>query len=65
MIGFTLSHARSSRYRHAAQHLVACRAVAAQIEDFGAVLDHPAYERALRTVHGGKAGFWQEVDGSR
>ena len=50
MIGFTLSHARSSRYRHAAQHLADCRAIAAQIEDFGAVPDHPAYERALRAV---------------
>ena len=65
MIGFTLSHARSSRYRHAARHLADCRAVAARIENFGAVPDHPAYERALRAVHGRKAGFWQEVDGSR
>ena len=62
MIGFTLSHARSSRYKHAARHLVDCRAAAVRVEDFGSVPDHATYERALRAAHGRKAGFWQAAD---
>jgi len=61
MIGFTLGAGRSSRYKHAARHLRACRDTAMQMEDFGAVPDHPSYERALRTAHGRKTAFWQEV----
>jgi hypothetical protein len=62
MIDFTLSAGRSSRYKHAAPHLRSCRDSAAHVENFGSVPDHPAYERALRTTHGRKFGFWQEVD---
>ncbi|TPG55987.1 hypothetical protein EAH89_13030 [Roseomonas nepalensis] len=62
MIGFTLGAGRSSRYKHAARHLHDCRDTAARVEDFGAVPDHSAYERALRAAHGRKVGFWQEVD---
>ncbi|USQ74134.1 hypothetical protein NF552_22315 (plasmid) [Roseomonas mucosa] len=62
MIDFTLGTARSSRYKHAAQHLRACRDAAGRVEDFGSIPDYAAYERALRTAHGRKAAFWQEVD---
>lgn len=62
IIDFTLGTARSSRYKHAAQHLRDCRDAAGRVEDFGSIPDHAAYERALRTAHGRKAGFWQEVD---
>ncbi|WP_043832800.1 DUF6880 family protein [Muricoccus aerilatus] len=62
MIDFTLRAARSSRYKHAARHLRDCRDTAARVEDFGAVPDHSAYERALRATHGRKVGFWQEVE---
>ena len=62
MIGFTLGAARSSRYKHAARHFQDCRDTAVRVEDFGSAPDHPAYERALRTAHGRKSGFWQEVD---
>ncbi|MGI4954846.1 MAG: DUF6880 family protein [Janthinobacterium lividum] len=61
IIGFTLSHTRSSRYKHAAQHLAACRVAAARVDHFGSLPDHTAYERALRATHARKAGFWQEV----
>ena len=64
MIDFTLGAARSSRYKHAARHLRDCRDTAARVKDFGTVPDHAAYERALRAVHGRKAGFWREVDES-
>lgn len=64
MIGFTLGAARSSRYKHAARHLVDCRAAAGRVEDFGGLADHAAYERGLRAAHGRKAGFWNEVGGA-
>ncbi len=62
MIDFTLRMARSSRYKHVARHLGDCRSSAAHVEDFGGVSDHSTFERALRTAHGRKAGFWQEVE---
>ncbi|MCR0984847.1 DUF6880 family protein [Roseomonas populi] len=62
IIGFTLSASRSSRYKHAARHFRSCRDTAVYVENFGSVPDHSAYERALRTTHGRKFGFWQEVD---
>lgn len=62
MVGFTLGAGRSSRYKHAARHLRDCRDTAARVENFGAVPDHSAYERALRAAHGRKVGFWQELD---
>jgi hypothetical protein len=36
MIEFALSHARSSRYRHATRHLLECESLASTIEDYGA-----------------------------
>ncbi|MBE7211682.1 MAG: hypothetical protein INR65_11750 [Gluconacetobacter diazotrophicus] len=65
MIDFALRAGRSSRYRHAARHLRDCRAAADRVPDFGGAPDHPSYERALRTAHGRKAGFWQELAESR
>ncbi|MFT8243713.1 DUF6880 family protein [Roseomonas sp. BN140053] len=62
MIDFTLGAARSSRYKHAARHFRDCRDAAPRVEAFGAIPDHAAYERLLRSAHGRKAGFWQEVD---
>ena len=62
MIDFTLRMARSSRYKHAARHLDACREAAGRVADFGSVSDHPTFERTLRAAHGRKAGFWQEVE---
>ena len=63
MIDFTLRMARSSRYKHAARQLASCREAAARVVSFGSVVEHSAYERALRAAHGRKAAFWQEVDG--
>lgn len=61
MIDFTLSHARSSRYRHAARHLQACAVLAARIEGSGGIGSHAAYVADLRTAHGRKSGFWKRV----
>jgi len=61
MIGFTLSKARSSRYRHAARHFMECASLAAAIKDFGAFETHAAYAVRLKAEHGRKSGFWSLV----
>ena len=61
MIDFSLQRTRSSRYRHAARHLMDCGALAASIEDFGAFETHEAYVARLRREHGRKTAFWSLV----
>lgn len=58
MIAFTLTKARSSRYRHAARHFLECESLAATIKDFGAFESHAAYADRLKAEHGRKSGFW-------
>jgi hypothetical protein len=58
MIDFTLIKARSSRYRHAARHLMECAGLASSIPDFGAFERHDAYAARLKAEHGRKTGFW-------
>ena len=62
MIGFALREARSSRYRHAARHLVECVNLASRIAEWGAVVPHDLHLAGLRTGHGRKAGFWAAVE---
>ena len=47
MIDFTLTRARSSRYRHAVRHLGACARLASTVEHFGAFESHDVYEARL------------------
>jgi hypothetical protein len=61
MIDFSLRNARSSRYRHAARHLLDCSSLASTIEDFRHFEAHEAYEAKLRRQHGKKASFWSFV----
>jgi hypothetical protein len=58
MIDFSLTQSRSSRYRHAARHLVECARLGSRISDFGALEPHDAYVARLRAEHGRKTGFW-------
>lgn len=58
MIDFTLDKARSSRYRHAARHLMECTGLASGIPDFGKFETHEAYQTRLRRDHGRKPAFW-------
>ncbi len=62
MIGFALREARSSRYRHAARHLVECSDLASRIVDWDPAPPHHLYLAGLRTTHGRKAGFWAAVE---
>lgn len=59
MIDFTLSRARSSRYKHAARHLAECQALAPHIDDYGSADSHDVYVARLKYEHGKKRGFWK------
>jgi hypothetical protein len=61
MIDFTLTKARSSRYRHAARHFLECASLAAAIDNFGAFETQDAYAARLKAAHGSKSGFWSLI----
>ena len=58
MIDFSLTKGRSSRYGHAARHLIECESLALMVQDFGTHEAHDAYVRKLRGEHGKKTSFW-------
>ena len=67
MIEDTLDGAKSTRYKHAARHLLECASLAPGIQDFGAFETHDAFVGRMRAKHGRKSGFWGqmgEVSGS-
>jgi hypothetical protein len=61
MIEDTLDGAKSTRYKHAARHLLECRSLAAGTRDFGTFETHDAFVSRLRARHGRKTGFWSQV----
>ncbi len=61
MIDFSVTNGRSSRYRHAARHLMECAGLAATIEDYGTDEGHEAYVKRLQAEHGRKTSFWSLV----
>jgi hypothetical protein len=61
MIDFALTKGRSSRYRHAARHLMECASLAGSIPDYGAFETHDAYVARLKAEHGRKSGFWSLI----
>jgi hypothetical protein len=61
MIDFSLRNGRSTRYRHAARHLLDCSGLSSAIQDFGRFEPHDAYEARLRREHGRKSAFWSSV----
>ena len=61
MIDFSLSRARSSRYRHAARHLAECESLAAEVGNFGELETHELYVARLQKLHGKKRSFWNLV----
>ena len=62
MIDFSLRTGRSTRYRHAARHLLDCSGLASAIKDFGQFEPHDTYDNRLRREHGRKSSFWSFVD---
>jgi hypothetical protein len=61
MIEDTLNGAKSSRYKHAARHLLECSSLASSIRDFGTFETHETFASRLRAKHGRKVGFWAQV----
>lgn len=61
MIDFALTHSRSSRYRHAARHLLECESLASSVSDWGMVEPHQAYVARLKMEHGRKSSFWSLI----
>lgn len=61
MIEDTLDGAKSTRYKHAARHLLECASLAPGIQDFGAFEAHDAFVGRRRAKHGRKTGFWGQV----
>ena len=62
MVEDTLDGAKSTRYGHAARHLLECRGLEAGIGDRGGVETHEAFVARLRARHGRKDGFWSRVE---
>ncbi len=61
MIDDTLDGAKSSRYKHAARHLLECQSLATMIRDYGTFETDEAFTSRLRTSHTRKTGFWKQV----
>ncbi len=61
MIEDTLEGAKATRYRHAARHLLECRALEVGISDYGGFETHDAFVARLQARHGRKTGFWSRV----
>lgn len=61
MIDFALNQGRSSRYAHAADHLMSCAAFDPEIADYGPYPSHEDYLKWLQTNHDRKTSFWAKV----
>ena len=62
MINFSLKNNRSSRYRHAARHLLDCSGLSSIIKDYCSFEPHDVYEARLRREHPRKSSFWSLLD---
>lgn len=61
MIDYALGEGRSSRYAHAADHLMDCAALEDAIPDYGAFQSHTDYFETLRMAHDRKTSFWVKL----
>src|SRR4051812_10576464 len=61
MIEDTLDGVKSTRYKHAARHLLECRSLVDSIQEFGTFETHEAFVSRLRAKHSRKTGFWSQV----
>ena len=64
MIEDTLEGAKSTRYKHAARHLLECASLAPGIQNFATFETHETFVTRLRAKHGRKSGFWGQVTGA-
>ncbi|MBL4812758.1 MAG: hypothetical protein JKX69_10495 [Rhodobacteraceae bacterium] len=61
IIDYALGQGRSSRYGHAADHLMDCKTLDAEIADYGPNPNHESYVQGLQTCHERKSSFWAKV----
>jgi Family of unknown function (DUF6880) len=61
MIDYALGQGRASRYAHAADHLMDCALLDAEITDYGTNFNHERYFQVLQTRHDRKSSFWTKV----
>ena len=61
MIDYSLTEGRSTRYGHAADHLMDCASVDEEICDYGPFVPHLSYLADLHTRHERKTSFWRRV----
>lgn len=61
MIDWILWDGRSTRYAHAADHVMDCAAADTEIDDYGRFVGHDAYLENLRTLHRHKTSFWARL----
>ncbi len=62
MVWGALEMGRTSRYRHAAEHLRSCDLLADRIDDWQGHPDHAAFVTRLHGRFGGRCGFWKLVE---
>ena len=61
-IDFALDRARTTRYKHAARHLVEAKRLSAELKDRNTINSHEDYVADLRSRHRSKIGFWKLAD---
>jgi hypothetical protein len=61
LIDYTLTKARSTRYRHATRHLLECDGLDQMVDDYGQFETHDVYLTQLQSEHGRKKSFWSLV----
>ncbi len=62
MIEDVLNGGKSSRYKHAARHLLECESADAVIEDYGQLSNHANFVQGLHERHGRKFAFWDALE---
>jgi hypothetical protein len=61
MIEDTLNGAKSSRYAHAARHLVECQSLSLKLQKQNDIESHDAFLAKIKARHARKTGFWSRV----
>ncbi len=56
-----LARAYAKAYGHAAQYLHTLRRLDRQVDDYGTLPTHQAFESSIRGAHGRKVSFWKRV----
>jgi hypothetical protein len=58
MVEDTLNGAKSSRYKHAARHLLECASLAPGTQEFVGIETHESFVDRLHAKRARKTGFW-------